>query len=148
MTLQELINRTRTYTRDFTGSIYREVDILIFMEEAFNRFAIIPEFSTLVYSPIKTTSVPLIPYQYQYLLPIYASSRCLFQDEQDYRAGTLMNEFETKLEELKSSIESGDIIIKDELGVPVETTVPNGYVVDEYFDKRITDEESINHGVM
>ena len=148
MTLQELINRTRTYTRDFTGSIYREVDILIFMEEAYNRFAIIPEFSNLVYDGIKANPVPLIPYRYQHLLPIYASSRCFFQDEQDYRAGTLMNEFETKLEELKSLIESGDIIIKDADGIAVVNSLANGYVVNEYFDATISDEDAISHGVM
>jgi hypothetical protein len=146
MTLQELINRVRTYTRDFTGSIYREVDIDIFLRESFDRFSIIPEFSTLTYPATKPTVVELIPERYQYLLSIYASSRCLFQDEQDYRAGTLMNEFETKLEELKSLIESGDIIIKGTDGNTITISQPNDYVVDIYFDKGVDDNDYFNGG--
>lgn len=139
MLLQELFNRTRVYTRDFTGSIYRESDIDIFLKEGFNRFSIIPEFISLTYPASKSDSVTLIPDQYQYLLSIYASSRCLFQDEQDYRAGTLMNEFESKLEELKALIEGGSIVIKGLDGLPIETSSSNDYVVDVYFDKTYSD---------
>lgn len=141
MNLQDLVNRTRVYTRDFTGSIYRETDIDIFLKEAFNRFAIIPELSNIIYPNSKTVSITLIPEPYQYLLSIYASSRCLFQDEQDYRAGTLMNEFENKLEELKSLIEGGDIVIIGLNNLPVEILPSNDYVVDMYFEKRISDSD-------
>lgn len=143
MTLQELINRVRIYTRDFTGSIYRETDIDIFLKESFDRFSIIPEFSSLSYPLTKTSSITLIPEHYQYLLPIYASSRCLFQDEQDYRAGTLMNEFETKLEELKSLIEGGNIVIKDANGNAIIPVLYEDSVVDVYFNKVIHDDELI-----
>ena len=142
MTLQDLINRTRVYTRDFTGSIYRETDIIVFLDEAFNRFSIIPELGNAVCPVSKVVEIELVPKTFQYLLSIYASSRCLLQDEQDYRAGTLMNEFEAKLEELKSLIECGDIIIKDALG-NVTVVPPANFVVDEYFDKISYDDDDL-----
>lgn len=143
MTLQDLINRVRVYTRDFTGSIYREADIDIFLREAFDRVSIVPELATVSYPTDKLSEITIMPKAYQYLLSIYASSRCLFQDEQDYRAGTLMNEFETKFEELKSLIESGNIVIKDSNGNDIEPTSYNDFVVDVYFDKTISDKDLI-----
>ena len=35
------------------------------------------------------------------------------QDERHYQSTVLMNEFETKLDELKQAIENGDIVITD-----------------------------------
>ena len=146
MTLQDLINRVRVYTRDFTGSIFREADIDIFLKESFNRCKVIPELSTLTYPNGKSVEIALIPESHQYLLSLYASSRCLFQDEQDYRAGTLMNEFENKLEELHSLVECGQIVIKDANGIAVSSPLFNGFVVNEYFDVVIPDDEAIFMG--
>lgn len=143
MTLQEIFNRVRIYTRDFTGSIYRESDIDVFTQEAFDRFNIIPELVGIQYPSAKTDLITLIPNQYQYLLALYASSRCLFQDEQDYRAGTLMNEFELKLEEFKSLVDGGTIVIKDADGNPIITDNFMDSVTDVYFDKTISDDENI-----
>lgn len=143
MTLQDLVNRVRVYTRDFTGSIYREADIDIFLREAFDRVTIVPELATVIYPSDKLTEITIMPRAYQYLLSLYASSRCLFQDEQDYRAGTLMNEFESKFEELKSLIEGGNIIIKDANGNAIVPDEYNDFVVNVYFDETISDEDLI-----
>ena len=142
MTLQELINRTRVYTRDFTGSIFREADIDIFLREAFNRVKIIPELKSLIYPATKLVEISVMPATHQYIFSLYASSRCFFQDEQDYRAGTLMNEFEVKLEELTSLIQSGQILVTGTDGLSVEVSSFNDSVVDEYFDKRYSDDEN------
>jgi hypothetical protein len=143
MTLQELVNRVRIYTRDFTGSIYRGTDIDVFLKEAFDRVTIIPELTNASYPTNSDTEITVIPTHYQYLLSLYASSRCLFQDEQDYRAGTLMNEFELKLDELKSLVDSGAVIIKDADGNAVVNDSLMDGVVDVYFDKTISDDELI-----
>jgi hypothetical protein len=141
MTLQEIFNRVRIYTRDTTGSIFSEADITIFVEEAFNRFTIIPAFEGLIYPSAKTTQIKMIPVNFQYLLSLYGASRCLFQDEQDYRAGTLMNEFEQKMEEMYNLIEQGQIVIKDNNGLSVVIKSFNDSVVDVYFNKRISDDD-------
>ena len=141
MTLQEVFNRVRIYTRDTTGSIFPETTIEVFAQESFDRFTIIPEFATLLYPLTKTTQISMIPIHFQYLIALYSASRCLLQDEQDYKAGTLMNEFEMKMDELLNLIEIGQITIKDVNGVPVKITNSNDYVVNEYFDETISDED-------
>ena len=53
-----------------------------------------------------------------------------------------MNEFEIKLEELKSKIESGEIVIKDpETGEDITTTNTTDYVYDNYFMKKNYDSD-------
>lgn len=87
----------------------------------------------------------MIPEQYQHLLAVYAAARCFSQDERHYQATTLMNEFEIKLEEMKSLIESGQIVIKD----PVTgEAITDEYVMDyvdlkPYWGKPIVDDEGV-----
>lgn len=144
MTLQEIFNRVRIYTRDTTGSIFPETDIIIFVEEAFNRLTTIAELNGLVCPQDKTIQITMIPTRFQYLLALYGASRCLFQDEQDYRAGTLMNEFEQKMDEMHNLIDSGQLVIKYANGVSVAISNFNDSVVDEYFVKRISDEDNFD----
>ena len=117
MTRTEIIRRVRSLTRDITNSIFREQDIIDFINEGVNRFIqVIPELRNMELLHIKGQTPNLLPAQYHHLLAIYSASRCFGQDERHYQATTFMNEFETKLNELKIDIENGDVIIVDENG--------------------------------
>ena len=97
----------------------------------------------------KESSPSLIPDQYQHLLAVYAASRCFAQDERNYQATTLMNEFEVKLEEFNSRIEDGRIIITDPTtGNPVTVATIVDYVdLSAYWDDAITDLDEGVEGV-
>ena len=124
----KLILRVRSLTRDFTNSIFRETDIIDFINEAIDRFKqTIPQLKSLTYLATPTSEPSLIPEQYQHLLAVYASSRCFGQDERHYQATTLMNEFEVKLEEMKGLIENGQLIIIDPT---TNEAVADEYVID------------------
>jgi hypothetical protein len=125
----KLISRVRILTRDFSNSIFRENDIIDFINEGIDRFKqIIPQLRGLTYLTVAIQEPSLIPEQYQHLLSVYAASRCFSQDERHYQSTNLMNEFEVKLEELKSAIEAGDIIIVDSDGNTVVVDNPIDYV--------------------
>lgn len=125
----KLIQRVRILTRDLTGSIFREHDIVDFINEGINRFVqVIPELKDLEELNNNTDVPSLIPKQYQHLLAVYATSRCFGQDERHYQASNLMNEFEVKLDELKMNIENGTIAILDGDGNVVENDIPIDYV--------------------
>ena len=122
MKLLELIRRVRTNTRDLTNSIFREQDIIDFINEGIERFQqIIPEFKGMTKLIDKNETVKLIPEEYHHLLAVYSTSRCFAQDERHYQATTLMNEFEIKLDKLKEDIDNGIIEIVDEDGNPIES---------------------------
>lgn len=126
----KLVLRVRALTRDFTNSVFREIDIIDFLNEGIDRFKqVIPQFKNVPYL-LSTTSEPtLIPEAYQHLLAVYAAARCFGQDERHYQATTLMNEFEIKLEELKGLIESGQIAIVDPTtGAEITVDIPTDYV--------------------
>lgn len=132
-----LIRRVRSLTRDLTNSVFREVDIIDFINEGIDRFIqIIPELKNLIHLDSQQEEPSLIPKEYQHLLAIYASSRCFFQDEQHHQATVLMNEFETKLNKLKSDIENGQIVIKDEDGNIIESDNEMDAVHDVYFNSK------------
>ena len=102
----------------------------------------IPQFRNEVTLDNNNTEPLLIPSYYHHILSVYASARCFSQDERHYQATTLMNEFEVKLEELKSKIESGEIVIKDpETGEDITTTNTTDYVYDNYFMKKNYDSD-------
>ena len=138
-----LIARVRSLTRDFSNSIFREADIVAFLNEGVERFKqAIPQFRNEVTLDNNNAEPLLIPSYYHHILSVYASSRCFSQDERHYQATTLMNEFEVKLEELKSKIESGEIVIKDpETGEDITTTNTTDYVYDNYFMKKNYDSD-------
>lgn len=110
----ELIQRVRAYTRDLTNSIFREDDIVAFINEGINRFKqVIPELKSVPKLLTQNQEPIPIPEEYQHLLSVYGASRCFSQDERHYQATTLMNEFEIKLEELRQGIENGSIVLID-----------------------------------
>lgn len=135
MTRGDLIQRVRAYTRDFSNSIFRELDIINFINESIDRIReIVPELSDMNYLTDNKHVPKYLPEQYHVLLAIYSASRCFGQDEQHYQSTTFMNEFETKLDELKNRIEAGDIIITNDSGVVISTLTPTDYVRDVYFN--------------
>ena len=114
MTRLELILRVRAVTRDLSNSIFREQDITAFINEGIDRFVqVIPELANMEYLYSNTDIPKFLPKEYHHLLAVYCASRCFEQDERHYQATTKMNEFEAKLDELKSKIEGGDIKIID-----------------------------------
>lgn len=134
--------RVRSLTRDFTNSIFRESDIIDFIDEGINRFKqVIPQLSGLTYLTSPTSEPSLIPEEYQHLLAVYAASRCFGQDERHYQSTNLMNEFEIKLEEMKNAIDVGELEIIDpdtDEVVTVESAVD--YIdLSDYWSTEITD---------
>ena len=138
MTRLYLVARVRALTRDFSNSIFREADIIAFLNEGLERFKqAIPEFRTEIKFENNDSEPKLIPSFYHHILAVYSASRCFSQDERHYQATILMNEFEVKLEELKSKIESGEIVILDpETGEPITRYNDTDYVRDNYFNRR------------
>lgn len=125
----QIIQRVRSLTRDFTNTVFRENDIIDYINEGIDRFAqVIPELQGLEYLLTNTQEPSLIPRQYQHLLAVYATSRCFNQDERHYQATTYMNEFEVKLEELKQAIEAGSVVITDAEGNEVSGNINIDYV--------------------
>lgn len=125
----QITQRVRALTRDFTNSIFRENDIIDFINEGINRFKqVIPELKNLETLHANTAEPTLIPIQYRHLLALYSASRCFGQDERHYQATTLMNEFEIKLEELNTKIQGGDIVIVDADGNVVTSDINVDYV--------------------
>lgn len=148
MNLSQLKLRVRSLTRDFTNSIYREQDIIDYINEAINRIkTIMPELAgmTLLYGDNDT---PIIfPEQYHHLLAVYCAARLHFQDEDAYQSSTLMNEFEVKMQELVTLVESGKIIlVNPTTNQPVTLLSDVDYVVDNYFFKR-DDDIDVDDGV-
>lgn len=137
----ELIKRVRSMTRDLSNSIFREEDVIDYLNESIDRFKqVIPELRGMVSLSLSEDSPTLLPSEYHYLLSVYSASRCFSQDERHYQATNMMNEFETKLEELRNGIENGRIEIKDSNGVVVTSSNVVDYVTDNYFGNSYTTE--------
>jgi hypothetical protein len=146
----KLIQRVRTLTRDFNNSIFRENDIIDFINEGVNRFKqVIPELDGLTDLDANQSVPTLVPTEYHHLLSTYAASKCFFQDDRQYQASSLMNEFETKLDELKNKVENGEVVIKDADGIAVVVDLPVDYVdTSSYFGEFSTDVDLGVEGVM
>lgn len=148
----QLIIRVRSLTRDFTGAIFRESDIINYLDEGIDRFKqVIPEMESLIYMTTSASIPSPIPEAYQHLLSLYAVSRCFSQDSRHYQSTISMNEFEQKLEEMKQRIESGELIISDVDGNPIVNDNPIEFVeTKSYWGNHHTgrfDTEDIDEGV-
>ena len=132
-----LIQRVRNLTRDLSNSIFREIDIIDYINESIDRIKqVMPEFSGMFYLMGNEDVPSLLPSHYHHLLAVYATSRCFGQDERHYQATNFMNEFETKIDDLKNEINNGQIVITDVQGRPVVTAHTALYVSDNYFESR------------
>lgn len=129
MNRTQLISMVRSNARDFTNSIFRESDIILYINEGVDRIRqVIKECKPMVHL-ITVGQIPIIlPDEYHSLLAIYSTSRCFAQDESNYRAISFMNEFESKLEELKQDIQSGDVVLLDGSGLEIESVYIPEYV--------------------
>lgn len=138
MNRTELGARTRSMLRDFSGAVFRPSDVDAYINEGIDRFKqVIPEFEKMEYLPDGLSIPVMIPTAYQHLLSLYSASRCFGQDDRHYQSSTYMNEFETKLHELKAKIESGKVVIIDpDTNLPVVMPYVEDYVRDNYFMKR------------
>jgi hypothetical protein len=141
MNRSQLVNRVRSLTRDFSGTTFRTEDVQDFLNEGIDRLMqLSPIFESMQYLEGDTDIPTYLPKQYHSLLSIFASARLFAQDERAYQATTLMNEFELKLEELRSRMTEGTIKIFDPQGVEVDLDNAPFYVEDNYFEKYTTSE--------
>jgi hypothetical protein len=140
MKRSDLVLRVRALTRDFSGSIFRQQDILDFINEGIDRCKqLMKELDGMVWLNGDDESPVLLPSAYHSLLAVYATARCFGQDERHYQAQTYMNEFETKFDEFKTAVEEGRVSIVDALGNPVVGDNSSFYVEDNYFSKNTSD---------
>jgi len=141
MNLRDLSLKVRVHARDFNHTIFRQSDITMFLNEGIDRFAqVFPELLEIPYFAFETDVVQIIPKKYAHLLANYAVSRLFAQDERQYEATTQMNEFEIKLNELKSQVESGEVVFLDSAGVAISNSTAFDYVTDVYFSSIPTEE--------
>lgn len=130
----QMIQRVRSLTRDLSNSIFREVDITEYLNESIDRVKqVIQELDGMSYLTHNTATPEYLPEKYHHLLPLYSTARCFSQDERHYQATNYMNEFESKLEELRTKIELGDVKIVSTSGEVVVSTYEEDYVKDTYF---------------
>jgi hypothetical protein len=133
----ELIKRVRVLTRDLSNSMFRESDIVDFLNDGIDR--VMQVFPPLVIPYLTGVSdIPsYLPERYHSLLSVYATSRCFAQDDRQYQAISYMNEFETKLDELKMLVDLGVVKIIDTVtNLPFAFALEMDTVVDNYFDNQ------------
>ena len=134
MNLKDLSSKVRVHARDFNHTIFRQSDITMFLNEGIDRFQqTFPQLPEIPYLLFDTSEVEIIPKNYIHLLANYSVSRLFAQDERQYEATTQMNEFEIKLNELKSQVESGEVVFLDLTGVAISDDSKLDYVTDVYF---------------
>lgn len=112
MTLKNLIDRIRAYTRDTTGSLFTQDDIIAFINEGIDRTRRYKSFRDMEHLISLSDEPKYLPSQYHHLLAIYGASRCFTQDEQTYLAEQFMNEYEYKTQEVELLINSGELSIE------------------------------------
>lgn len=143
MKRSEIFTRIRSYTRDLSGSIFRNIDLTNYTNEAIDRLrSRVPELSEMVYLESDDSIPTYLPVPFHFMIAIYASARCFAQDERHYQASTLMNEFEVKLEEMIGLIQDGMIAIKDPNGDTVDPEYATDFVKKVYFDQESSDTDS------
>ena len=141
MNRTQLISMVRANARDFTNSIFRETDIILYINEGVDRVRqVIKECKPMVYLIAPTQTPIILPEEYHTLLSTFATARCFAQDESLMRSISFMNEFEQKLSELKEDVQSGDVILLDSNGLEVETVYEPEYVdLTSYWEEPITE---------
>lgn len=134
MTLKDLITRVRQYTRDTTGSLFTQDDIIAFINEGIDRTRRYEYFRDMDHLTSLSDEPKLLPNQYHHLLSVYASSRCYTQDEQTYLAEQFMNEYEFKTQEIDLLVKDGELEIEgfdsENSSKPLDA-VKNVYFIDE-----------------
>lgn len=112
MTLKNLIDRVRQYTRDTTGSLFTQDDVIAFINEGIDRTRRYKHFKSMEHLSSLSDEPKHLPNEYHHLLAIYAASRCFTQDEQHAIAQQFMNEYEFKTQEVELLINEGELEIE------------------------------------
>lgn len=135
MTLGELVNRVRAYTRDTTGTLFSANDVKAFINEGIDKFRQIKQLNKMTSLSGDGDSPKLLPNEYHYALAMYSASRCFLQDEQHYASQTFMDEFNALFTLIELGIKEGTIIITDDDGnILVDVNDFDG-VTDVYFKR-------------
>lgn len=133
----ELMTRTRSLTRDFNSSAFRDLDVIAYINEGVGRIKqIIPQFAQMTELTYDEAVPKVLPDAYHHLLAVYSASRLFAQDERFHQASNLMNEFEVKMDELKMSITNGELIATNPDGTIVDLSLKPFYVLNNYFEGR------------
>lgn len=136
----ELMNRVRSLTRDFNKTAFRDLDVIAYINEGVGRMQqIIPQLNQMIELTYDEAEPIVLPKSYHHLLAVYCSSRLFAQDERFHQASTLMNEFETKMNELLMSLTNGELVAKNPDGTTVDVSLKPFYVKNNYFDMRNKD---------
>lgn len=141
MNRKDLATRVRQYTRDTNKAIFKEGDVIAFINEAVDRLRSVPEFKDMRYLTDDNDEPVYLPSEYHYLIAVYATARCFEQDERHFQGAQKMNEFEAKLAELRELIQSGEVVVVDEDGEPATNELAMDAVVDVYFNVSRKDSE-------
>lgn len=130
----QLMQRARSLTRDLGNSFFREEDVVNYVNEGIERIKQrIPSLRQMPLLNDHLQKVDYLPEHWHHLIAVYCASRLCTHDERHYQAGTFMNEFETKLDELLADINNGDEIITDPDGNVVPLKPTDAYVKNNYF---------------
>lgn len=130
----ELMQRVRSLVRDLGNSFFREDDVINYLNEGIERVAQrIPSLQNMSLLKNHLQVVDYMPRQWQHILALYCASRLCTHDERHYQAGTFMNEFETKLDELAGDILSGEQKVFAPDGTEVTILPSDTYVRNNYF---------------
>lgn len=133
MTLNDLVTRVRSYTRDTTGTLFELSDIKNFINEGIDKLRQIKSLETMATLTNDEQSVDLLPPQYHYCLAVYSASRCFSQDEQHYLAQTFAEEFNGLYDLIELGIKEGTIVIADDGGNPINNDISMDGVTNVYF---------------
>ena len=135
MTLNDIVTRVRSYTRDTTGTLFSSSDIKDFANECIDRFKQIKALEGMKYLTSDTDSPNLLPPQYHYAIAIYSANRCYTQDEQHYLAQSFISEFEGLFSLIELGIKEGTIKIVDDSGNAIVDDNNFDGVVNVYFSE-------------
>ena len=133
MTLNDLVTRVRSYTRDTTGTLFELSDIENFINEGIDKLRQIKSLETMATLTNDEQSVDLLPPQYHYCLAVYSASRCFSQDEQQYLAQTFAEEVNGLYDLIELGIKEGTIVIADDGGNPINNDISMDGVTNVYF---------------
>lgn len=133
MTLNDLVTRVRSYTRDTTGTLFELSDIENFINEGIDKLRQIKSLETMATLTNDEQSVDLLPPQYHYCLAVYSASRCFSQDEQHYLAQTFAEEFNGLYDLIELGIKEGTIVISDDGGNLINNDISMDGVTNVYF---------------
>lgn len=135
MTLNELVNRVRSYTRDTTGTLFSVSDVKDFINEGIDRLRFIKELEGMKSLSTDLDEPILLPPQYHYVLAVYSASRCFAQDEQQYFAQVYMDEFSGIFALIELGIQEGTIVIKNENNEIIKNENEPDGVTNVYFGR-------------